>query len=134
MVDSVLSRYPSFISRKMVPLFEPAPAATHLSNLRLSVEGLTAYLSFSFLQTYLFFCEHTPRTDQVVNDCLKANLLGAGAVRCLHQFSMAVKSVPGNTAFFTFTLARSFTEAGEANPLMTLKELYEFVTTPPEGW
>jgi HEAT repeat protein len=133
-VDSVLSRYPSFISRNLGRLFQPASASSHLNNLRLSVEGLTAYLAFAFLQTYLFFCERTPRTDQVVNDCLKANLLGPGAVRFIHQFSMSVKGIPGNTAFFTFSLARAFTEAGEANPLMTLKEMYEFVTTPPEGY
>lgn len=118
----------------MAKLYEPASPDEHLRNLQAAVNGLVGYLNFSFLQTYLFFCERNPRTDEVVSDCLKANLLGQNAVRFIHQFSLTIKNLTGNTSFFTFSLSRAFTEAGDENPLVPFRELYEFVCQPPDDY
>ena len=68
----------------------------------------------------------------MVKDCLKAHLLGPTATRFLHNLSMTIKDVRGGgDRFFTFTLARMFTEPSELNPLFVLKELYETLLTSP---
>ncbi|MFZ2959751.1 MAG: hypothetical protein WA705_22960 [Candidatus Ozemobacteraceae bacterium] len=133
MVDSILERYPSFIGRPFSGLFKPASPEDHLRNVRDTLESLLAYLNFTFVQAYLFYSPKLPKTDQVVQDVLKAHLLGPIAVRHLHHLALAIREVAGNDRFFPFTLARLITESSERNPLFVVKEMYELVLSPPEN-
>ncbi|NLI74841.1 MAG: hypothetical protein GX442_00200, partial [Candidatus Riflebacteria bacterium] len=128
--ESIMARYPSFLTAPFGRLFEPDTPQGHLETLRNLLEALLGFLNFTFLQTYLFYGTRSPKGDQVVMDCLKCHLGGPSAVRSLHHLALVVKNVTGTDSFFTFALSRAMTEAGEANPLMVLKELWEFVLTP----
>jgi len=132
-IDSILSRYPSFISSNLAPLFENHPPLEHLKNLKNLVGSMLAFLNFCSLQTYLFYATRVPKVDEIVLECLKAHLLGQTPVRFLHNFSLAVKGVRGNDSFFTFGLAKFITETSDQSPSVVLKELFEFAFGHPEG-
>jgi len=116
----------------MARLFEPNSPLAHLETLRKLIESLLAFLNFTFIQTYMFFGTRSPKGDQVVMECLKSHLVGSNAVRSLHHLSLIIKNVAGTDSFFTFGLSRAITESGDNNPLLPLKELWEFLQTPQD--
>lgn len=132
MITSILERYPSFVAEPLGRLFEPADAASLLKALKALLEPLTAFLSFTFMQTYLFFTPRNPKGDQVVKDALKAHLSGPNAVRFLHHLSLLIKGASGD-GFFTVALAKAMSESSaDTNPLFVLREISEFLQTPPD--
>lgn len=132
MIDAILLRYPSFITSPLAEFFKPADPASLLKTLRTLIEPLIAFLSFTFLQTYLFFSARTPKGDQAARDALKVHFSGPTGVRTLHHLSISVKEIDGDS-FFTTGLARAMSEAPEdANPLFMLREVMEFLQTPAE--
>jgi hypothetical protein len=132
MAEAILVRYPSFLTVPFAALLEPNTPAGHLASLRTFMEGLLGFLNFTFLQTYLFYGTRSPKGDQVVMECLKGHLVAPTAVRSLHHLALLVKNVPGTDAFFTFALSRSLAESGENNPLVVVKELWEYLQSPVE--
>jgi len=131
MITSILERYPSFVTEPLARLFEPADTASLMKALQALLEPLIAFLSFTFMQTYLFFTPRNPKGDQVVKDALKAHLSGPNAVRFLHHLSLLIKGASGD-GFFTIALAKAMSESSaDTNPLFVLREMTEFLQTPP---
>ena len=129
-IESILQRYPSFLTRPLGKLFSPEKPEEHLRNLRQLLEGLLGFLNFAFLQAYLFYAPRNPRGDQAVKEALKLHLLGPNAPRHLHHFALVIKDVKGNDRIFPFPLARILTDPGDTNPLIILREMYQAVLTP----
>ncbi len=131
MIDMILGRYPSFVTGPLERFFRPAGPAALMESLRAAIEPLIAFLSFTFLQTYLFFGRRTPKGDQAARDALNAHFSGPASVRMLHHLSLSVREVAGD-AFFSTGLAKAMNEASEdMNPLFMLREVTEFLKTPP---
>ena len=132
MIDTILGRYPSFVTGPLERFFRPADPAALMESLRAAIEPLIVFLSFTFLQTYLFFGQRTPKGDQVARDALNAHFSGPASVRLLHHLSLSVREVAGD-AFFSTGLAKTMNEASEdMNPLFMLREVTEFLKTPPD--
>jgi hypothetical protein len=132
LVDSILKRYPTFITRPFEKLLQPASLSTHFEQFKKTLETVVAYLNFTFLLTYLFYTPRNPKVDAAVMESLKANLCGPYGVRNIHQFSLIIKSVKGNDSFFPFPLSRAMSEGTDQNPLMSIKDLWEFVRAPQD--
>lgn len=129
-IDTILERYPSFITSPLSRFFTPAGTDSLMETLRSMTEPLIAFLSFTFLQTYLFFGSRTPKGDQAAKDALKAHFVGPTAVRTLHHLSLSVIEVEGDS-FFTIGLARAMSEVPEdENPLFMLRKVAELLQTP----
>ncbi|HOT30011.1 MAG TPA: hypothetical protein PLU72_17680 [Candidatus Ozemobacteraceae bacterium] len=132
MIDTILARYPSFVTGPLERFFRPAAPDALMETLRAAIEPLIAFLSFAFLQTYLFFGRRTPKGDQAARDALNAHFSGPASVRLLHHLSLSVREIEGD-AFFSTGLARAMNEASEdMNPLFMLREVTEFLKTPPD--
>jgi len=131
MVDAIIERYPSFIAIPTAQLFEPADAEMLMKALHDLLEPLTAFLSFTFMQTYLFYASRSPKGDQVVKEALKAHFAGPNTVRFLHHLSLLIKDASSDS-FFTIPLAKAMSESSaDTNPLFILREMVEFLQTPP---
>jgi len=131
MVDAILGRYPSFITAPTARFFEPAGAEALMKALQDLLGPLMAFLSFTFMQTYLFYVRRSPKGDQVVKDALKAHFAGPNAMRFLHHLSLLIKDASGDS-FFTIPLAKAMSESSaDTNPLFILREMVEFLQTPP---
>lgn len=132
MIDSILTRFPSFLTIPLNALFQKATAEDHLENLRKLVESLTAFLNFTFVQTNIFFAPRSQKVDQIIVECLRSHLGGPNGIRFIHNLGLNIKNVTGNDSFFTFILSRLMSEAPDNNPLIPLKELSEFIIAPRE--
>lgn len=131
MIDTILGRYPSFVTGPLERFFQQAAPAVLMQALRAAIDPLIAFLSFTFLQTYLFFGSRTAKGDQAARDALNAHFSGPASVRLLHHLSLSVREVPGD-AFFSTGLAKKMNESSEGmNPLFMLREVTEFLKTPP---
>lgn len=130
MAQTILTRYPSFLTEPFANLFRPARPEVHLKNLQLTADNLTAYLNLCFLQSCMFFAPASEVLNKSVKECLKGHLTGPTALRCLHNFALAMKQSRENPVFFTFSLANILTESSETNPVMMLRELKEYLKEP----
>lgn len=128
--QTIISRFPSFLADPFSDLFKPARPEIHLNNIQLVVDNLTAYLNLCFLQSCMFFSPPSEVISKSVKDCLKGNLIGPTALRCLHNFALAMKQSRENPVFFTFSLANIISESSETNPIMMMRELKEYLKTP----
>ncbi|MFZ5951728.1 MAG: hypothetical protein ACOYXC_13540 [Candidatus Rifleibacteriota bacterium] len=128
--QTIVSRYPSFISDPFAELFRPALPENHLKNLQLAADNLIAYLNICFIQSCLFFAPASEVLTKSVKECLKGHLIGPTALRCLHNFALAMKQSRENPVFFTFSLANILTESSDTNPVMMLRELKEYLKEP----
>jgi hypothetical protein len=120
------------LSDPLKELFVPNPPEVHLKNIKNLTDNLIAYLNLCFIQSCLFFAPTSDVLNKSIKDCLKGHLTGPTSLRCLHNFSLALKQSRENPVFFTFSLARIFSESSDLNPLMMLRELLEFLKTPIE--
>jgi len=130
--QTIVSRYPSFISDPFAELFRPGLPENHLKNLQLAADNLIAYLNICFIQSCLFFAPASEVLTRSVKECLKGHLVGPTALRCLHNFALAMKQSRENPVFFTFSLANILTESSDTNPVMMLRELKEYLKEPIE--
>ncbi len=130
MAQTIMTRYPSFLTEPFTNLFRPARPEVHLKNLQLSADNLIAYLNLCFLQSCMFFAPASEVLNKSVKECLKGYLTGPTSLRCLHNFALAMKQSRENPVFFTFSLANILTESSETNPVMMLRELKEYLKEP----
>ncbi|MEW6709433.1 MAG: hypothetical protein AB1403_06355 [Candidatus Riflebacteria bacterium] len=130
--QTIVSRYPSFITDPFAELFRPDLPENHLKNLQLAADNLIAYLNICFIQSCLFFAPASEVLTRSVKECLKGHLVGPTALRCLHNFALAMKQSRENPVFFTFSLANILTESSDTNPVMMLRELKEYLKEPIE--
>lgn len=130
--QTIATRYPSFIAAPFTNLFRPARPEAHLKCLQLVADNLIAYLNLCFIQSCLFFASPSEVLARSVKECLKGHLIGPTALRCLHNFALAMKQSRENPVFFTFALANPLTEASDENPVMMLRELKEYLKAPIE--
>lgn len=130
--QTILSRYPSFLTEPFANLFKPARPEVHLKNIQLVVDNLIAYLNLCFLQSCMFSAPASEVLTRSVKECLKGHLTGPTSLRCLHNFALAMKQSRENPVFFTFSLANILTESSETNPVMMLRELKEYLKEPME--
>jgi hypothetical protein len=126
----IISRYPSFLSDPFLQIFQSQRHDVQLKNINLVVDNLIAFLNLCYLQSCLFFASHSEMLDKSINECLKGHLAGPTALRCLHNFALAMKKARGNPVFFTFSLAGILGESSDANPLMMIRELKEYLRDP----
>lgn len=131
-MKAIMQRYPSFISSQISKLASSQAAATHLDTLQTAFKALAGFLNLTFAQSYLFYITRSPRIDKVVKDCLKEHLSGPSCIRHLHNLSLAIKANARNDDFFTFPLAGLLSEAGDDNPLVSMRELGEYLDNPIE--
>lgn len=128
----VIARYPSFLSDSFALLFRPSSPEAHLKVIGQVVDNLTAFLNLCFLQSCMYFAEESDVLARSIRECLKGNLIGPTALRCLHNFALSMKAARGNPVFFTFSLAGIFSESSDTNPLMLMRELKEYLREPAE--
>jgi hypothetical protein len=130
--QTIISRFPSFLADPFANLFKPARADIHLKNIQLVSSNLIAYLNLCFLQSCMFFAPPSEVLERSIKECLKGHLIGPTALRCLHNFSLAMKQSRENPVFFTFSLANILSESSDVNPVMMLRELNEYLKNPIE--
>lgn len=126
----IISRYPSFISDPFAALFQPAKHDVMLRNIGATVDNLIAFLNLCYLQSCLFFAPQSDVLAKSIKECIKGHLTGPTALRCLHNFALAMKKTRNNPVFFTFSLAGILSESSDTNPLMMIRELKEFLRDP----
>jgi hypothetical protein len=130
--QTIVSRFPSFISTPFSVLFKPSSEEQLLNCLTKVSDNLIAYLNLCFLQSCMFFAPPSEMLERSVKDCLKGHLIGPTALRCLHNFALAMKQSKENPVFFTFSLAKILSDSSDTNPLMMLRELREYLKQPIE--
>jgi hypothetical protein len=130
--QTILKRYPSFLTDPLSTLFKPATKEVHLKNIGRVTDNLLAYLNLCFLQSCMFFAPGSDMITRSIKDCLKGHLTGPTALRCLHNFALGMKQSREKPVFFTFSLATIFSESSDTNPLMLLRELKEYLKDPIE--
>lgn len=126
----IVSRYPSFISDPFLQLFQTTRHDIQLKTIGLVVDNLIAFLNLCYLQSCLFFAPESEVLSKSIKECIKGHLVGPTALRCLHNFALAMKKTRSNPVFFTFSLAAILSESSDANPLMMMRELKEFLRNP----
>ncbi|NLF96649.1 MAG: hypothetical protein GX569_07925 [Candidatus Riflebacteria bacterium] len=124
--------YPSFLVDPFVQLFVPADNKTRLMQIGQVLDNLTAFLNLCYLQSCLFFAPESEALARSIVDCIKGELIGPTSLRCLHNFVLSMKQARGNPVFFTFSLAGVLSDASDANPLMMMRELKEYLREPVE--
>ncbi|MGM0598331.1 MAG: hypothetical protein ACQETH_00820 [Candidatus Rifleibacteriota bacterium] len=130
--QTIISRFPSFISTPFSVLFKPASEEQLLNVINKVSDNLIAYLNLCFLQSCMFFAPPSAMLEKSVKDCLKGHLIGPTALRCLHNFALAMKQSKENPVFFTFSLSKILSDSSDTNPLMMLRELREYLKQPIE--
>ena len=80
----------------------------------------------------MYYAQESEMLTRSIKDCIKGNLTGPSAIRCLHNFILAMKSVRGEPVFFTFPLSKVMSDSSDSNPLMLMRELKEFLREPEE--
>lgn len=128
----IAARYPSFLVDPFIKLFVPADHKTSLVQIGQVLDNLTAFLNLCYLQSCLFFAPESEMLARSIIDCIKGELVGPTALRCLHNFVLSMKQARGNPVFFTFSLAGVLSETSDANPLMMMRELKEYLREPVE--
>ncbi|MBU1107601.1 MAG: hypothetical protein KKB51_13100 [Candidatus Riflebacteria bacterium] len=126
----IAARYPSFLVDPYIQLFVPASNEARLAQIGQVVDNLTAFLNLCYLQSCLFFAPESEMLARSIIDCIKGELSGPTALRCLHNFVLSMKQARGNPVFFTFSLASVLSDTSDANPLMMMRELKEFLREP----
>ncbi len=128
----IFARYPSFITTPLLEVFKTTDNEKRLKEIDSVIDSLTAYLNICFLQSCLFYATESEMLARCINECIKQNLTGHSALRCLHNFAMAMKTVRANPTFFTFPLSKILCDSSDENPLMMMRELKEFLKEPEE--
>ncbi|OGK10254.1 MAG: hypothetical protein A2W80_19400 [Candidatus Riflebacteria bacterium GWC2_50_8] len=128
----IAARYPSFLVDPFVQLFVPASNEARLVQIGQVLDNLTAFLNICYLQSCLFFAPESEVLARSIIECIKGELVGPTALRCLHNFVMSMKQARGNPVFFTFSLAGVLSDTSDSNPLMMMRELKEFLREPVE--
>lgn len=128
----IAARYPSFLVDPFVQLFVPASNEARLAQIGQVLDNLTAFLNICYLQSCLFFAPESEVLARSIIECIKGELVGPTALRCLHNFVMSMKQAHGNPVFFTFSLAGVLSDTSDSNPLMMMRELKEFLREPVE--
>ncbi|HNV72322.1 MAG TPA: hypothetical protein PKO06_21620, partial [Candidatus Ozemobacteraceae bacterium] len=128
--ETILIRYPSFLTQPLSRLYQPASVEDHLKSLSAVIDNLVAYFLLCFLQSYLFFADRKPKVDQAVKETLKIHLRGPDALRYLNILALALREQERDS-FFSFVLAKVFTEPSDQNPMFALKDLVQFLQEPP---
>lgn len=126
----IVSRYPSFIADPFLQLFQTTRHDMQLKTIGLVVDNLIAFLNLCYLQSCLFFAPESDVLSKSIKECIKGHLIGPTALRCLHNFALAMKKTRSNPVFFTFSLATILSESSDTNPLMMMRELKEFLRNP----
>jgi hypothetical protein len=131
-VREIVTRYPSFLADPFVQLFVPADHKTRLIQIGQVLDNLIAFLNLCYLQSCLFFAPESEALARSIIDCIKGGLIGPTSLRCLHNFVLSMKQARGNPVFFTFSLAGVLSDTSDANPLMMMRELKEYLREPVE--
>ena len=129
----IFEKYPSFLTDPLLEVFKANTNESKLKALDKVLTNLTAFLNICFLQSSMYFAQESDMLTKSIKDCIKGNLIGPSAIRCLHNFVLAMKSVRGSNSFFTFQLSRIMGNSqDETNPLMLMRELKDFLREPEE--
>ena len=129
----IFEKYPSFLTDPLLEVFKANTNETKLKALDNVLTNLTAFLNICFLQSSMYYAQESDMLTKSIKDCIKGNLIGPSAIRCLHNFVLAMKSVRGSNTFFTFQLSRIMGNSqDETNPLMLMRELKDFLREPEE--
>ena len=128
----IFEKYPSFIVDPLLEVYKASTDETRLKAIDQVLNNLTAFLNICFLQSAMYFAQESDMLTKSIKDCIKGNLIGPSAIRCLHNFVLAMKAVRGNNIFFTFPLSKIMSSSDETNPLMLMRELKEFLKEPEE--
>lgn len=126
----IIDRYPSFLTDPLQQLFQPTRHDVQLKIIGTVVDNLLAFLNLCYLQSCLFFAPEADILNKSIKECIKGHLIGPTALRCLHNFALAMKKTHSNPVFFTFSLAGVLSESSDTNPLMMMRELKEFLRNP----
>jgi hypothetical protein len=126
----IITRYPSFLSDPFAMLFQPAKPDAQLKIINQVTDNLIAFLNLCFMQSCLYYAAESDVLTRSVKECIKGNLTGPTALRCLHNFVLAMKAARGSPVFFTFSLSAILSESSDTNPLMMMRELKEYLRDP----
>jgi len=126
----IITRYPSFLADPFAMLFRQAKPDMQLKIINQTADNLIAFLNLCFLQSCMYYAQESDVLARSIKECLKGQLVGPTALRCLHNFALAMKAARGSPVFFTFSLAGILTDSSDTNPLMMLRELKEFLRDP----
>ncbi len=107
----------------------PAPAEAHIETLRTALGNLLIFLNLTFLQSYLFFGTRATNMDKFVSELLQAGLVPENPVASINRLSLPLRGV-GHRNFFTFALARLMGADNDLNPLLPIRELWEYLVNP----
>lgn len=129
----IFEKYPSFLTDPLLEVFKAATNEKKLKAIDNTLTNLTAFLNICFLQSCLYYAQESEMLAKSIKDCIKGNLTGPSAIRCLHNFVLAMKAVRGNNQFFAFQLSKIMGNSqDETNPLMLMRELKEYLKEPEE--
>ena len=128
----IFAKYPSFITEPLLYVFKSPDYETKLKAITKVLDNLTAFLNLCFLQSAMYYAQESDMLAKSIKDCIKGNLIGPSAVRCLHNFVLAMKTARSNPVFFTFPLSKVMSDPSENNPLMLMRELKDFLREPEE--
>ena len=128
----IFEKYPSFLVDPLLEVFKATKNEAKLKAIDKVLNNLTAFLNICFLQSSMYYAQESDMLAKSIKDCIKGNLIGPSAIRCLHNFVLAMKAARGNNVFFTFPLARIMSSSIDTNPLMLMRELKEFLKEPEE--
>ena len=128
----IFEKYPSFIVDPLLEVYKASTDEARLKAIEQVLNNLTAFLNICFLQSAMYFAQESEMLTKSIKDCIKGNLIGPSAIRCLHNFVLAMKAVRGNNIFFTFPLSKIMSSSDDTNPLMLMRELKEFLKEPEE--
>ena len=128
----IFEKYPSFIVDPLLEVYKSSTDEARLKAIEQVLNNLTAFLNICFLQSAMYFAQESEMLSKSIKDCIKGNLIGPSAIRCLHNFVLAMKAVRGNNIFFTFPLSKVMSSSDDTNPLMLMRELKEFLKEPEE--
>ena len=129
----IFEKYPSFLTDPLLEVFKASTNDLKLKAIGKTLTNLTAFLNICFLQSCMYYAQESEMLAKSIKDCIKGNLTGPSAIRCLHNFVLAMKAVRGNNQFFTFQLSKIMGNSqDETNPLMLMRELNEYLKEPEE--
>ena len=128
----IFAKYPSFITDPLLEVFKQSTEKGKLKTIEVVLDNLTAFLNICFLQSAMYYAQESEMLTRSIKDCIKGNLTGPSAIRCLHNFVLAMKSVRGEPVFFTFPLSKIMSDSSDSSPLMLMRELKDFLREPEE--
>ena len=129
-LDSVLARFPSFLTRPLAGFAQEGDPNGRLTALQQLLVHLLTFLNYSSLQVALKYGQKEDRLLQAAANCLQERCRGAQGLKFLNSFAGVLRATKDPAGFFHFPLAVQMADPTGQSPLMVMKDLMTIAGGP----